>query len=297
MFNWLARYLTAQLAERKIRETVIAAAKQHVAAAMSQAETHQNEIHQGPVEIGIVFAIETESGGTEDLLDSPIAIKGSGFTAVRGGLQGRPVVVVRSGVGRKLAARATEALLAGHKPQLVISAGFAGALDKRLCRADVILARDVVDAEGRSLPIPGLVDPARLPQPQRVHVGRLVTVDRIVRLPNEKEALGQKHQALAVDMESLAVVEVCLSHGVPVLVVRAVSDTVDQAIPPDVERLLDQKSAAGRWGAALGAAINRPGSVKDMLQLKENALLATDRLAAVLSAIVIQLTRPTGSQP
>lgn len=285
MFQWIARYLVTHVAQQKLRETV----QQRVAEAMASAEAQAEQLHQRPVEIGIVFAIETESGGTEDILQSPISIQGSGFTAVRGALAGRVVVVVRSGVGRKRAARATEALLAGHRPRLVISAGFAGALDRKLRRADVVLADEVIASDGQAVALPHAVDLSRLPAPERIHVGRVLTVDRIVRLPKEKESLGREHQALAVDMESLAVVEVCRARQVPALVVRAISDTVDERIPADVERLLNQKSSAGRWGAAIGAALNRPGSVKDMLQLKENALLATDRLAKVLAAVVAQL--------
>jgi adenosylhomocysteine nucleosidase len=283
MFHWLARYLIQNVAQEKVREAVMAAAQERVAEAMRGG---QGGGEPPPCEVGVVFALEQESGGTEDLLAERAATKGSGFVAIRGSLAGRGVAVVRSGAGRDRAARATEALLAGHRPKWVISAGFTGGLDRRLARGDILLANEVVDESGRRMPIDHGVDVASLPDPGRVHVGRLLTLDRVIRLPRDKEELGRKHQALAVDMESLAVVEVCAARNVPVLVVRVVSDAVDDTLPADVERLVTQKTPAARWGAALGAVINRPGSLKDMLALQESALKATDRLARTLARIV-----------
>jgi adenosylhomocysteine nucleosidase len=293
MLHWLTRYLVEHVAGQKIREAVVSAAQERVSEALGAGKTQPAASQPTRCEVGLVFALEQESGGTEDLLAEPAKVQGQGFTAIRGGLAGHTVVVIRSGAGRDRAAHATQALLAGHRPTLVISAGFAGGLDRRLRRGDILVASDVVDESGERLEIERTIDPAKLPEPKRVHVGRLVTVDRVIRTPRDKAAVGQKHQALAVDMESLAVVRVCRAQQVPVLVVRAVSDTVDDTLPADVERLVNQKTPAARWGAALGAMINRPGSVKDMLALKESALEATDRLARALARIVKDL----GTEP
>ena len=51
------------------------------------------------------------------------------------------------------------------------------------------------------------------------------------------------------------------------------------SLPPEVAGMARQKSAAGQWGAALASVLNRPGSLKDMYRLKENALISSDRLA------------------
>ena len=51
-----------------------------------------------------------------------------------------------------------------------------------------------------------------------------------------------------------------------------------------------QKSAAGQWGAALASVLNRPGSLKDMYRLKENALISSDRLARFLAWLIPRLT-------
>jgi adenosylhomocysteine nucleosidase len=119
--------------------------------------------------------------------------------------------------------------------------------------------------------------------------GRLLAVDHVVRLPSEKQELGRKHEALAADMESLAVAEVCRDRGVPFLAVRIISDAADEALPPDVEHLLAQPGGPRQWGAALGAICRRPSSAKDLLRLWHHANEDSDRLAKYLTEVVAEL--------
>jgi len=146
--------------------------------------------------------------------------------------------------------------------------------------------------EGRSLPVDLRRFPPELLDLEPVHVGTLLTVDHVVRHEEEKRLLGVAHRALAVDMESLAVAEVCRRREMPFLAVRVISDAVDEELPADVDRLLRQTSKAGRWGAALGAIVNRPGSLKDMLKLQQAALAASDRLAQYLTRLTRRLVAP-----
>jgi len=117
-------------------------------------------------------------------------------------------------------------------------------------------------------------------------VGRLLAVERVIRLPGEKRELGVRHQALACDMESLAVAEVCRQRNVPLLAVRVISDTADEELPADIERLLAQASTAARWGTAIGSILRRPSSLQDLLRLRHRAIEASDRLAKFLAEII-----------
>jgi adenosylhomocysteine nucleosidase len=142
----------------------------------------------------------------------------------------------------------------------------------------------VSDRDDRRLATDLAVDPAT--SPPGVHVGRLLSVDEVVRLPSEKQALGHRHGALAVDLESLAAAEVCRRHGTPFLAIRIVTDTMDEQLPTDIQRLSDQPTTAARLGAAAGAIWRRPSSFKDMMTLKETALIGSDRLAKFLAGVV-----------
>ena len=178
-----------------------------------------------------------------------------------------------------------EVLIDGHRPRRVISAGFAGGLCPELKRNDILIADRLLTTTGgeMSVELPaGLLAALRRPGVRR---GPLLTADRVVRLPREKLALFQRYGAMAVDMETLAVAEVCLRRNVPFSSVRVINDTADEALPHDVEHILVQRTGAARLGAALGAVWRRPASAKDMYQLRERALIASQRLAKFLAQV------------
>jgi adenosylhomocysteine nucleosidase len=281
-------------ARQGLQERVASAVRDQMAGGDSAAhDPAAAAVRQRPCDVGIVFALGIELGGMEDRLDGAVVTHGHGFVARQGGLKGRHVVLLESGVGREAARRGTEALVAGHRPQWIVSAGFAGGLMPQIKKGDIVLADSVADLEGKRWSIDLRLGPdAASPG---WHVGRLLTVDRVVYRADEKRALGQEHQALAIDMESSAVAEACSRHGIRFLAVRIVTDNVDEELPKDVERLLRPATTARRLGAAVGAILNRPSSVKDMLRLKEEALIASDRLAKFLAGVIVQL--PPDSAP
>lgn len=272
------------------RAWLMRTAKEQVArAAQRQAAASSPAGDAGACQVGVVAALDLEVAELVDRLSEVVHLEGAGFSATAGTLGQRRIVVMRSGPGRAAAARASEALLAGHRPAWVISAGLAGGLDARLALGDLLMADEVLVPGGPPLSLQRLVDPASLASGGRVHVGRLLTVDEVVASASAKRALGERHAALAVDMESYAVAEVCRSAQVRFLALRAVSDTVERELPPEVDHLLRQRSWAGRLGAATGAVFRRPSSVKDLWQLKESALLAAERLAELLVDVIARL--------
>ena len=214
---------------------------------------------------GVVFALGIEAGCTEDLLHGVVTLRGQGFVVRQGELRGRRIVLVQSGPGRTARPSAAESLLDGHHPAVVISAGFAGGLRPKLRRGDIVVADRVLDESGRQCAVDLAVLPASMTETSGVHVGGLLTVDRVVRLPEEKRALGEKYAALAADMETLAVAEVCRRRETPFLAVRVINDAADDALPRDVEKLLAQRkrrrAARGRRGLDPEASLERDGPV------------------------------------
>jgi hypothetical protein len=71
--------------------------------------------------------------------------------------------------------------------------------------------------------------------------------------------------------------------------VRIISDAVDDELPPEIERLVQSKTLARQLGAATGAIFKRPSAVKDLWQLREDAIRLSDRLARFLAGVVEQL--------
>jgi adenosylhomocysteine nucleosidase len=265
----------------KVREAVGQAVREQLAGPTAQVPAEAPKL----CHLGVIFALGIESGCLEDLLQGSLTIRGTGFVIREGGLRGRRTVIILSGPGRAKAAQATEVLIDGHRPRRVVSAGFAGALCSELKRNDILIADRIVGIDGNEIEVDLPAGLSAALQQRGLHRGSLLTTDRVIRLAEEKHTLRKRFGAMAVDMETTAVAEVCLRRNVPFSSVRVINDTADQTLPRDVEHLLAQKTGAAQWGAALGAIWRRPASAKDMYMLRENALVASDRLAKFLAQV------------
>ena len=204
----------------------------------------------------------------------------------RGGrYDGIRIVAVESGVGFTKAERATRDLLEVHSPRWVLSCGFGGAIQPQLSVGDIVAANEIVDETGKSLQIDLKMtsDPAR-----RLHVGRMVTVSKIVRTVAEKHALAEKTGALAVDMETFAVAQVCRDQHRKFLAFRVISDDLAADLPPEVMSIFGDTGAV-RLGAVVGSLWKRPSSLTDLWRLREHATQAAEHLADFLDGVVKQL--------
>jgi adenosylhomocysteine nucleosidase len=236
-----------------------------------------------------IFALSIESGGLADQLKGAETSRHPHGIERAGKLARHEVAIVESGVGQLAAARATAEAIEFYQPKWVISAGFAGGLTENLRRGHVVMADEVADLAGDRLQVDLKLDPESLAGMKGLHVGRLLTVDSILRNPAARRKLAEEHGAIAADMESFAVAQMCRNLGVPFLGIRIISDAVDDELPPEIENLLEQKSLAGKLGAAAGAVLKRFSAAKDLWKLREDALKASDRLAKFLVGVVHQL--------
>jgi adenosylhomocysteine nucleosidase len=204
----------------------------------------------------------------------------------RGGLYDKiRIAVVESGTGMAKAERATRELIAVHSPSWILSCGFAGALQPQLAVGDIVAVNHCVDDAGRDLQIDLKMesDPSR-----RLHVGRLATVSKIVRTVAEKHALAAKTEALAVDMETFAVAQVCRELQRKFLAFRTISDDLSADLPPEVMSIFGDTGAV-RFGAVVGSLWKRPSSITDLWKLREQATKAAEHLADFLDGVVKQL--------
>ena len=239
--------------------------------------------------IGIVCALKLELAEYLDHCCDRVRKYSGGDFTFRGGFTGEDwdvrVVMVEAGTGHDRARRATQALIDAHTPSWVISAGFSGALHPDLKLGDVVLANSIVNQAGDELTVNANMT-ADLDRGW--HVGRLLMADEIIRTVAEKRQLHESTSALAVDLESLAVAQVCQQTNTRFLAARSISDDLSHDLPPEVMSVFGG-SGSLRAGAIAGALFKRPSSVKDMWQLRENAQLASERLARFLNFIVPSL--------
>ncbi len=210
------------------------------------------------------------------------------------------VLVLETGIGLARTQTALDWLLrepvlenVPYRPKLVLFAGFAGALDDKYQVGDVMLATEIVDTEGHRWPTtwPGDLPPGEWRPP--LHRVRLLTVPRLVGDPEEKGALGRKHQAAAVDMESAAVARACAGRGIPFGCVRAVSDRVDTSLSPRLVTLL----SGGRVSPlrVLAALARSPGLTHELWALGKHTRHAAKQLGTALGEL-LTLTLPGGAE-
>ncbi len=292
------RQLAQSWATTKVRETVQQAAQDPKANPQAESSSDSNT-DENPnaaaapnpfanVDVGVVVALNIEAGCFSDRLSVKTTVRGNGFEVIQGFLGKRPIALMLCGVGAEAAERGTAALLAGHHPRWVISAGFAGGLQPQLKRGDLVLATQVQNAAGKQLAIDFR---GSLPAPQglAIHQGKLLTSDRILASAAEKQATGQSTGALAVEMETLAVAQVCAAAGQRFLSLRVISDAMEEEVPRDVEKLIAAKTGVQRAGTIIGGLFRRPSMVKDLWRLQEQALVSAENLAKGLEALIAAL--------
>lgn len=290
--RWVVTNLLNQMAEEKVRKVVEKARHVVEPAARHRVGSADARATQAePSEVVVTFALGLESGGLVDRMQDVVTLQCATFVERSGQLDGKRLVVCESGVGREAAEKATEDVIQLYEPHWVISAGFAAALRPELRRGHVLMASSVVDPQQHRLDVGFQLAPEVARDNPALHVGTLLTVDQLIRERREKEQLAAQYDAIACDMETMAVAQVCQQRHVRFLSVRIISDQMDDALPPEVEHMLDQESVAGKLGAATRALWQRPGSVKDMWKLRETAVRASDRLAAFLVGVLPQLSQ------
>lgn len=237
-----------------------------------------------PADIGLVMALPIEAGPLKARLREPRTFRAGKLHIVEGLLAGRLVAMVVTGPGPVAARRGLDLLCAGHNPRWILSAGFAGALDPEIPRYALVSPSEVGTPEGGWLTLDA---PADSPSPYRS--GRLLTIDRIARTAAEKAALRDAHHADLVDMESAAIARACDDRALRFAALRVISDTANEELPPEILTLTGP-TGGFRLGAAVGAICRRPGSVKDLLLLREYANEAARRLGAAVEKLVATLS-------
>ncbi len=117
------------------------------------------------------------------------------------------------------------------KVRLVVSFGIAGALDPCLRTGDLIVASSVA-SDLPTVATDVAIATAVRAALRHARSGTVLGLGRALATPADKAHEHTRTQALAVDMESHLAAAFCRKHGLPLLVLRAISDLADQVLPP-----------------------------------------------------------------
>jgi len=234
--------------------------------------------------VGIVFAVAIEADAFERSAVDRVETRAAGLTVHEGTVHGARVAWCVGGIGAARADRAARRLLAGHRPRLLVTAGFAGGLDPALTRGTAVRPTvSVADGDPRPL------DLSSIGRSDVVHgqASTIVTVAEVVTTPAAKRLLAGRSGAHLVDMETHAVAAAAAAVGVPCAAVRVISDAADEALPGEVAALARPQSAIRRLGTALGAVGRRPRAALDLWRLYEHAVVDARTLAAAIEDVCV----------
>ena len=241
----------------------------------------------------LVSALHDELSAVLNLMPDEAVQKVAGREFWVGHLQGREVIATLSGIGKVAAATTATLLIERFGVQGIIFTGLAGGLGQQVRVGDVVVARSLIqhDMDARPLfprhMIPDLrkdafvVDPDLahavtlsaaevLQQVQQhvpahtlvqyglhqpcVHEGLILSGDRFVSTAADSAELVQRlPQALAVEMEGAAMAQVCHDFGIPLAVVRTISDRADDTAHVDFKGFL--RDVASHYSAAMIARL------------------------------------------
>jgi uridine phosphorylase len=159
---------------------------------------------------------------------------------------------------------------------LVVSAGACGALAPELAAGDLVVPLVVVGPDGRRWPAAPL---RGLPG-----AGALLGVTGVVETAAHKSRLWLETGALAVDMESAAVLAWAAERGVPAAVVRGVSDDAERGIPAALAAAVGDDGRV-RPLRAVTAALARATALGDLVALRAGTEAALRSVAGALATL------------
>ena len=199
--------------------------------------------------------------------------------------------LVQTGVGFEKAGRSAAQLLDNQSFSLVVSTGFACAL----ITADIgalLVGREVVhrgncgDEPSEILDVPGderdlaVTFVETLVPPE--HIGRFVSADHVIGSAQEKRRFALSTQAIGLDMESSALAAQAQRAQVPFVIIRSVSDLLDEDLPLDFNLFLRPTG----WLKGIGTVLAAPSCLLGLGRLRRQSLVAAEALTAFFRGYV-----------
>lgn len=225
--------------------------------------------------LAVLGAFEQEVSLLGEMLTAAESRSIEGITFTSGRLDGRPIVLAWTGVGKVNAAMTTTLLLEHFRPARVILTGIAGGVDPNLQPGDIVIAEqtahhdmgilwsDGIEHGGVKNRLTGDTNPIFFPadpnllavarraaeratlepvsrktgeKPPRIVCGTVVTGDTFVASENACAEFAEKLGANAVEMEGAAVAQVCYQRGVGCLIIRSIADKADESAIVDKQK-------------------------------------------------------------
>lgn len=206
--------------------------------------------------IGIIGAMEEEVSKLKDMMTGVQVQEAAGMSFVQGKLEGKEIVVVRSGIGKVNAALCSQILVNLYGVSAIINTGIAGSLKAQINIGDIVLSSDAlqhdVDATAFGY-APGQIprvdtfsftaDEELIKLAEKccrevnpeigTWVGRVVSGDQFISDKEKKNWIHSTFDGYCTEMEGAAIAQAAYLNKIPYLVIRAISDKADDSASID----------------------------------------------------------------
>ena len=200
---------------------------------------------------GIIGAMEEEIVLLKEKMEIEVVVKKASMEFYQGRLNGKEVVLVRSGIGKVNAGLCAQILVDVFNVSRLINTGIAGSLKAEINIGDVVISSDALqhdmDAARGEIPRMDTVafpaDPELIRMAQaacaevnpdiRAFVGRIVTGDQFVAGREVKEEIASWTEGYCTEMEGAAIAQAAYLNRVPFVIIRAISDKADDSAAMD----------------------------------------------------------------
>jgi len=207
------------------------------------------------------------------------------------------LLLVESGMGPKNAAAAAEALLGEFRLDLLISAGFCGALTPELRVGDVAVSTGLcVIAGGGVQQVPVEVSAAgrnfiaRQPVTgARVFASLFACTPSIMAKKELAPLLPPGAPCPVVEKESGAIALVAVKNGIPFLGIRTVSDPANEELGFSLEEFTDRNLRIRPHRVAL-TILRKPWIMPQLVRLARNSRIAADSLSQAIDQFLASLS-------
>lgn len=240
--------------------------------------------------IGLIAAMKEECQPLLRRVGQHQSCRMGRFPAWRFQLGERDCLLVQSGMGLKHASAAAHALLAEASPQVMVSFGVAGAAREGPRIGDVVALGSVAllaaGTAGPPLPLTRwsaeaqqAITAALQPRGASFWWGTALTTPGSQLVGPQADGLENP----LLEMETAAIAQACAETGVPLMVLRGVSDNPAEPLPLDLGSVVDE-NARLRPARLLAALARRPTIVFKVRRLYRNIALAAENTALALLA-------------
>lgn len=209
------------------------------------------------IDFAVICALDSEITEILNTLDTYNKKRKYNLLIYEGKLSNKNIVIAKSGIGKIAAARTTQFLISTYNPACLINMGSAGSINSNLDYGDIVISSSCVqiDADcsafGTTLgkfqdedemytyADSNLIQKSKkimeklLDNKYSVKLGIIATSDTFIVDNEYKKFIHKIFNADCVEMEGVAVANVCKECSIPFVVIRGISDKLNDENPVD----------------------------------------------------------------